>query len=270
MSAHPLDAGLAFETLGAGRFRGAISPAYWNIAGPYGGIVGAALLQGVLLDPALRGRPVAQTANLCAALTQDPFELGVRLVRDGRSTQHWLVELTQNGAIAATSSIVTGPSRATWTHRPAQPPAVPAPEALPVFSREGRTGWTERYEMRFERGAPANPAASADKPGAAETRVWLRDAPERALDYLSLAAMADAFILRLLQVRGALAPSATVTMTTYFTADEAALAAQSARPVLGAADSRVFAHGFHDQSGELWGDDGVLLAVSHQLVWFTE
>jgi hypothetical protein len=147
---------------------------------------------------------------------------------------------------------------------------MPAPEALPMFSREGRTGWTERYEMRFERGAPYNPDASADRPGSAASRLWLRDAPARPLDYLSLAAMADAFILRLLQVRGALAPSATVTMSTYFTADEAELAAQGAAPVLGAADSRIFAHGFHDQSGELWGAGGALLAVSHQLVWFKE
>lgn len=143
-------------------------------------------------------------------------------------------------------------------------------DALDVGLREGRTGWTARYEMRFERGAPFNAAASAEKPGSAETRVWMRDEPARQLDYLSLSSMADAFLFRLLQVRGALAPSATVTMTTYFMADEAALAAQGVEPVLGVADARVFAHGFHDQSAELWGKDGVLLAVSHQLAWFKE
>ena len=34
------------------------------------------------------------------------------------------------------------------------------------------------------------------------------------------------------------------------------------------ADARVFRHGFNDQSAEIWSDDGVLLAVSHQVVWF--
>lgn len=51
-------------------------------------------------------------------------------------------------------------------------------------------------------------------------------------------------------------------------ADEAALVRQGARPVLGVADARVFRHGFNDQSAEIWSDDGVLLAVSHQVVWF--
>lgn len=267
---HPFDEALLLEFEGEGRYSGAISQAYWNIAGPYGGIVAAVLLQAVLRHPAMRGRPVAQTANFCAAITPDPIALEARLVRDGRSTQHWLVELVQNSAIAATASIVTGPSRETWTHQPARPPVMPPPEQLPVFTREGRTGWTTRYEMRFERGPPTNDTASAENPGSAESRLWLRDEPPRALDYGALAAMADAFILRLLQVRGAFAPSATVTLTTYFMADEDALAAQAARPVLGRADARAFAHGFHDQTGELWSDTGALLAVSHQMVWFRE
>ena len=40
------------------------------------------------------------------------------------------------------------------------------------------------------------------------------------------------------------------------------------RPVLGVSDVRVFRHGFNDQSAELWSDDGELLAVSNQVVWF--
>ncbi len=267
---HPLNAALVLETKGEGIYGGAIAQSYWNIAGPFGGIIAAVLLRGVMDHPSRRGRPIAQTANLCAAITPDPFEMRVRLARDGRSTQHWLVELTQNGGVAATCSIVTGPTRETWAHQPASPPPMPAYDAMPVFSREGRTGWTTRYDMRFERGSPVNESASAEKPGSAETRLWIRDEPARPLDYDSLAAMADAFILRLLQVRGAFAPSATVTLTTYFLAGEADLAAVGDSPVIGTADTRAFAHGFHDQSGELWSADGKLLAVSHQLVWFKE
>ncbi len=267
---HPLDDVLALKSESEGVYSGAISPAYWNIAGPFGGIIAAVLLQGVMAHPARRGRPIAQTANLCAAMTQDPFEMRVRLMRDGRSTQHWQVELTQAGGVAATASIVTGPSRETWAHQPAAPPPMPAPESLPPFPTEGRKGWLTRYEMRFERGAPFGGEASAERPGSAETRLWLRDAPARALDHLALSAMADAFILRLLQVRGMVGPSATVTLTTYFMADEAELASVGDGYVLGVANSRVFKHGFHEQSGELWSASGALLAVSHQVVWFRE
>jgi hypothetical protein len=59
-----------------------------------------------------------------------------------------------------------------------------------------------------------------------------------------------------------------VSLTTYFMADEATLARQGARPVLGVSDVRAFRHGFNDQSAEIWSDDGQLLAVSHQVVWF--
>ena len=51
-------------------------------------------------------------------------------------------------------------------------------------------------------------------------------------------------------------------------ADEEALARQGDRPLLTASDARVFRHGFNDQSTELWSDDGQLLAMSHQVVWF--
>lgn len=269
-STHPFDDALVLEAKGEGLYAGVIAPAYWHIAGPFGGIIAAVLLKGVLDHPALRGRPVAQTANLCAAMTRDPFEMHVRLVRDGRSAQHWLVELNQNGAVAATCSIVTGPTRETWAHQPASAPPMPAPDGMTPFASARPDHWTARYDMRFERGSPANPDASAEKPGSAQTRLWLRDEPPRPLDYAALATMADAFILRLLQVRGAIAPSATVTLTTYFMASEGQLATLGAAPVIGVADTRVFAHGFHDQSAELWGADGKLLAVSHQLVWFRE
>ena len=96
----------------------------------------------------------------------------------------------------------------------------------------------------------------------------MRDEPPRPLDYVSLAAICDTFVVKILQVRGDIPPVATVSLSSYFMADEAALARQGARPVLGVADARVFRHGFNDQSAEIWSDDGVLLAVSHQVVWF--
>lgn len=268
LSPHPLDAAIALDPVGEGRFAGRTSEAYWNMAGPFGGVTAAVLLKAVVDHPAHRGRPLAQTVNFCAAIAPGDFEVAVRLVRDGRSTQHWQVELWQGEVTAATASVVTGPSRETWAHRPAAPPVLPPPESLPVLPTAGRMGWMGRYEMRFERGAPVPGQASAEAPGSALSRLWVRDEPPRPLDYVSLASIADSFVVRILQVRGDVPPVATVTLSTYFTADEAEMARQGARPLIGLADARVFKHGFNDQSAELWSDDGELLAVSHQLVWF--
>lgn len=269
--AHALDDALRLEPVGEGLFRGRTTPAYWNMAGPFGGITAALMLKAVLDHPARRGRPVALTVNFCGAVAEGEFEIEVRLMRDGRSTQHWNVEMRQEGrGVATTASVVTGAERQTWGHRAAVPPSLPAAESVPVFPTEGRMGWLKQYEMRFAAGAPEFGGAARDEPRSGLTQLWVRDAPERPLDYPALAALSDSFIIRLLLVRGDLPPVATATLTTYFLADEAALARQGARPLLGVADTRAFQHGFHDQSAELWADDGELLAVSHQMVWFKE
>ena len=265
---HPLDEAVRLEAAGPGAYRGTTSPAYWNMAGPFGGATAAIMMKAVLDHPERRGRPVAQTVNFCAAIAEGGFDVVVRLVRDGRSTQHWQVEMLPGGVVVTTASTVTGPDRETWSHAPGAPPQVPPADQTPVLDTSGRAGWRGRYEFRYERGAPIPGAASAETPASALSHNWVRDEPPRPLDYVSLAAICDTFVVKILQVRGDVPPVATVSLSTYFMADEAALARQGARPVLGVADARVFRHGFNDQSAEIWSDDGVLLAVSHQVVWF--
>lgn len=265
---HPLDQAVDLTALAPGRYEGHTSRAYWNMAGPFGGVTAAAMLKAVLDHPERRGRPVAQTVNFCAAIAEGAFEITVRLVRDGRSTQHWQVELAQGETIAATASLVTGPSRETWGHQPTKPPAMPPPAALEPMPTAGRNAWLSRYEFRFERGAPVFGGATTGDLGSALSQLWIRDEPPRPLDYVALAALADSFVIRLVQVRGDLPPVATVSLSTYFLADEVEMGRQGARSLIGVADARVFKHGFNDQSAELWSDDGVLLAVSHQVVWF--
>lgn len=267
--AHALDDALRLEMAGPGRFRGRTAPAYWNMAGPFGGITGALMLKAVLAHPECRGRPVALTVNFCGAVAEGEFEIGVTLMRDGKSTQHWNVEMRQEGrGVATTASAVTGAERETWGHRPAQPPQIPPAEAVPLYPTAGRMAWFDQYEMRFVTGELRPGTEPLAEPRSGLTQLWVRDRPARPLDYPSLAAISDSFIVRLLLVRGDFPPVATVSLSTYFLADHAGLARQGDRPLLGTADVRAFQHGFHDQSAELWSDGGELLAVSHQVVWF--
>jgi hypothetical protein len=104
----------------------------------------------------------------------------------------------------------------------------------------------------------------------ANTRLWVRDDPPRPLDFAGLAAICDNFFPRIFDRRRRPAPIGTVTLTAYFHADAAQLAAQGARHVLGTARALRYRDGYFDQSAEVWSDAGQLLASTHQMVYFKE
>lgn len=264
---HPFDAAVALEPIGPGRWRGHTHSAYANMVGPFGGITAAALLQAVLQDAARQGEPVALTVNYAGPLADGGFEIAAEAVRTNRSTQHWTLRLEQDGAVAATASAVLATRRETWSAVEAGFPAAPPAAALERASTAGRPPWTRAYDMRFVKGAPrlaASPPPDADS----LSLMWVRDEPPRALDFASLAAICDVFFPRVFVRRRQFVPIGTVSITTYFHADAALLAAQADRHVLGCARALNFRNGYFDQTAEVWSDGGDLLASTHQIVYF--
>ncbi len=272
MSHHPLDDALTLEPVGDGLYRTRTSDAYWNFAGPFGGYIAALLMKAVLSDGRLLGPPVAQTVNFCAPLAKGDLEIAVVLPRSGKATQHWSVELRQAGTVAATGSIVCANRRQTFQHTAAKMPDVPAAEAVERQSPPKHLPWLSAYDFRFLEGGPrfgSQPRDAGDL-GGSRTVLWLKDKPDRPLDYPALAALCDCFILRLVQMRGTLPPMSTVSMTSYFHATPDELTAQGTQPLLGIADAKRFNANFHDQEMELWGAGGRLLATGMQTVWYRE
>lgn len=265
---HPFDTATLLEPLPDGRFRGRTSPAYANMVGPFGGVTAACVLQAALRHPARQGDPVALTVNFAAALADGEFELVARPLRTNRSTQHWAIELTQGGEVAASGSAVFALRRETWSAPEAAPPAdITPPDALLRASTLGRPAWTRHYDMRFVRGAMPEVFDAAHQPDS-HTQVWMRDEPPRPLDFASLAALCDSFFPRIFVRRREITPIGTVSLTTYFHADAAMLAAQGERHLLGTARGLNFRNGYFDQSAEVWSDDRQLLASSHQIVYY--
>lgn len=272
MSQHPLDEALALEPTGDGHYRGRASDAYWNFAGPFGGYIAALQMKAVLGDARLLGPPVAQTVNFCAPLAKGDFEITVVLQRSGKATQHWSVELRQGDVVAATGSIVCANRRETFQHTVAAMPVVPAPESVESLPAPKHLPWLSAYDFKFVEGGPrfgSRPREAGDL-GKSRTVLWLRDRPGRPLDYLALSALCDCFILRLVQMRGTMPTMSTVSMTSYFHATPGELAVQGERYLLGIADASRFNANFHDQSMELWGASGTLLATGIQTVWYRE
>jgi acyl-CoA thioesterase len=267
---HPLDSVTALTALGDSRYRCRTNEFYANWTGPFGGFTAAALMRAVMEHPKRHGDPVALTVNFCSPIADGEFEISLKEMRTGRSTQHWSLELTQGGAVAATASVVCGSRRDVWSHCPTSPPDIPPPEQVPHYNNDRHKGWLRQYDMRFREGEVDFEAPAGSPLRSPRSVLWMRDAPARPLDFISLACMSDAFIIRSFVARGQFSPVGTVTMTTFFHGDEAALKAQGTDYVLGMADANIFAGGFADQKAELWGRDGRLLATSTQIVWYKE
>lgn len=272
MTAHPLDRAMALTSIAQGRFAGETSDRYWNFAGPFGGYIAALLMRAVMVDERRLGPPIAQTVNYCGALAKGAYEIAISLDRGGKATQHWSLRLTQGEAVMATATIVCANRRETFAHTVATPPDVAPPEAVPMMPVDGRLPWLSAYDFRFVEGGPefGGRPRSPDDLGNSRTILWMADKPARPLDFVSLSALADCFILRLVQMRRTMVPMSTVSMTTYFHATQAELDAQGATHLLGIADAKRFVANFHDQTMELWGENGRLLASGAQTVWYKE
>lgn len=268
MQPHPFDTAIRLTPRAEHTFSGATSPAYANMVGPFGGITAAVMLAAPCRDPRRIGEPLALTVNYAAPVADGGFVVEATPVRTTRTTQHWTMLLRQGDGVAATASAVFAVRRDTWAAHELPMPAVPAADEVPPTLRQAPLAWPERYEFRFVAGPW--PELSGTEAGESLTRVWVRDQPPRPLDALSLAAIADVFYPRIFRRRGRFTPIGTVSITTYFHAAAAELAAQGARPVLGCAQGRRYAQGFFEQNAEVWGDAGVLLASSHQIVYFKE
>ncbi|WP_423195115.1 MULTISPECIES: acyl-CoA thioesterase [unclassified Cupriavidus] len=266
---HPLDDALQLEPLGEHRFAGRTTPEYWNMIGPFGGVTAACLLQAVLQHPERLGDPIALTVNFAGPIAEGPFEIEARPARTNRSTQHWQLTLRQNGATTTTGSAVFAVRRDTWNAPEAVMPDAPAPETLPSMGGFAPVRWLSAYDMRAVRGAKPTAAPGAEHPDSV-TRFWIRDEPRRAPDYAAIAAWCDAFYPRIYLRRAGFVPAGTVSLTTYFHADADTLAVIGDGHVLGNAQAQVFTQGFFDQSAQIWRADGVLLASSHQIVYYKE
>jgi acyl-CoA thioesterase len=268
MSDHVFDTAIALQPLGEHAFAGHTSPAYANFIGPYGGITAAQCLNAVLRHPLRLGDPVAFTVNFAAAVADGAFEIRPRAARTNRSTQHWIIEMVQGEEVVATATALTAVRRPTWGDHEARMPQVQPPQEVARTPRRG-VAWLERYEMRFLAGTIPR---DWDGGGGTESlsRMWVRDDPPRPLDFASLAALCDVFFPRIWLRRARQTPLGTVSMTVYFHADAAELQTVGTGYLLAQARGQGFGSGYFDHTGQLWSEQGALLATTHQVMYYKE
>ncbi|MDQ2629105.1 MAG: thioesterase family protein [Actinomycetota bacterium] len=267
MSPHPFDRAVQLEAVDAATYRGATEPQWANMVGPFGGITAAVLLRAVESHPDRIGDPLALTINYTAPIADGEFDIALRAARTNRSNQHWILELRQGDEVKTTATAVFGLHRDTWADTEALPPKATAPEDLPRSDFIEFIVWAKRYDMRFTEGPVPQEGVHSDS---STTTLWVRDAEQRPLDFAALAAVSDIFYPRVFLRRGGFIPAGTISLTTYFHADQAQVEAVGGDFVLGSARANGFSRGYFDQSAHLWSRDGVLLTSSHQLVYFKD
>lgn len=267
------DQAIALDATESDTYTGRTHPAYANMVGPFGGVTAATVLNAVLQHPALLGEPVALTVNYAAALADGAFTVTARPVRTNRSTQHWVMEISQpdaNGvpATVLTATAVTAARRETWSTDDATMPTVPTPEVVGRPNMAALVEWVKRYDIRIAEGTI--PTVWDGGGDASRTTLWVREEPARALDFTSLTAMADVFFPRVWLRRATRVPAGTVSVTVYFHAGPVQLAGTGTGWLLGQAQAQGFHNGFFDQTAQLWNEAGVLLATTHQIVYYKE
>ena len=270
---HPFDTAIALVAAEPGNFTGCTSPAYENMVGPYGGITAAVLVQAVSLHPECLGEMTALTVNYASGVAPGPYRIMAAPARTNRSTQHWVISLVQVNKAGIEETVITATAltavrRDTWHANDMPIPAVPGPCALVRTRLNAPMQWLMRYDMRFVRGEI--PHAMDGSGTDSLSQLWVQDDPPRRLDAAGLAAMSDVFYPRIYLRRATRVPAGTVSMTIYFHASTAEMAENGLGYLFAQGQAQAFRHGFFDQTAQLWSESGILLATSHQLVYYKE
>ncbi len=257
-----LDDHLALTPAGANAWTIRAHPEREANTGMFGGWTAAVLMKAALAHDGAEGTPVAITANFIARI--DPgSDIIVRAagLGGGRSLKTWRAEmLNASGALSATATIVTANRRDSDRFLEGAMPPAKAPETIAGAHPPGRFG--ETVDIRPVAGFP--PFGQKNT----HSLAWVRDISAGALDWAGLVCLADLTPPRVFMISDGPRPSSTITLSIYFYATAAELAAVGTDFLLSEV-AGVRAEGSTcGLTMRLWSRQGALLATSEQLCWF--
>jgi len=271
---YELDVDTALEALGEGRYAGELA-VRWNVGiGMNGGYLAAFCLRAVLSESLLPD-PLTMTLHYLSRPTPGPAEVHVTAMRVGRGHVTYRFDLVQPLAgagedaeagteIRITGLVITGRPREAGSFDFApDPPRVPGPDASSAVRRASAPGESVSLWNRLE-----TRIARADdmfflrtEPGEARTGGWTRLADGRPSDALCVPLFLDCWppsvFSRTMRPDGAGAPTLELTVHWRNRVPAGWIYARF--------ESRLLAGGYVDEDGELWTEDGVLIAQSRQL-----
>lgn len=271
-----LDTDTALEAFGHGRYRGGLVERWNHGIGPNGGYLAAFCLRAVLEESSLSD-PLSMTLHYLSRPALGRADVIVTTMRTGRGHATYRFDLVQTPAAAGgddtsgaeirvTGLVMTGRRREAGPLDFAPvPPAVPAPEGSLAFRPLAAAGevvsiWN-RLEMRIARAEDV--FYLRNEAGEARTGGWTRLADGRPADPLCVPLFLDCwppavFSRTMRPERGAPTLELTVHWRNRVPAGW----------LYSRFESRQLAGGYVDESGELWSEDGTLVAQSRQLALY--
>jgi acyl-coenzyme A thioesterase PaaI-like protein len=256
-----LEGSLALHATSEGQWRLLADPGNEAGNGMFGGWTAAALMKAVLIDPRAKGEASAINVNYVSRIAPKS-ELTVRAqpLGGGRSVTNWRADIFREGGdeLLATANVVLTNKRESSAFTEFSRPEAPDPETLPMAHPPAAFG--QNVDMRAWR----LPFGNEDSHYAN----WIRERSGHPVDHVLLAYLSDAYPPRIMGRSPGPRGSSTLTLSAYFFATAAELAAIGDDFIMNeSVGTRAEASTIGSQL-RMWSRSGALLATSEQLCWF--
>lgn len=251
----------AVHPVGDGRYTATIDPGWWIERGPNGGYLAAIVLRAVLAEAADDARrPRSMTLHYLRPPTEGPCEVEVVVERAGRGLSTLSARLRQEGRDCVLALVALGVDRPGPALHDHAAPEVPSPEALPPRPDGQVVGPDIPFRHRFEL-RPAIGAVPFEGAADALTGGWIRTADDDPVDDVLLAAITDSWPPAVFAKLELPIGVPTIELTIHFRN------APSREPGWCLVRFRTLeaSEGYLEETGEVWSEDGRLLAESRQL-----
>jgi acyl-CoA thioesterase len=256
----------AFELapMGPNTWRGFADPRNEGGSGIFGGWTAAVLLKSVLDDGSHHGTPSAITVNYLKHVpARSTVVLRTRHLGDGgHSLNFWQAEMFLEGQTepAAIATIILANRRKTDAFTDVAMPLVPSHDTIEPIHLDVALG--QHFQIKPVIGNPP-----FDRPDT-KSITWVRETSGRALDYLQLTFLSDAYAPRIFYKSKGPRQTSTITLSVYFHAPEVEIASIGDAFILNEACGTRADSCTIGQQARLWSQSGALLATTEQLCWF--
>lgn len=248
-------------SLGARRYAAHVDPAWNGPVSPNGGVLAATMLRAAQAElGASAPPPRSVAAHFLEAPTAGPVELEVELLRTGRRVAASQVRMLQAQRLVAHATIISSAARPELVNLQRTPPSAPPPDPgarIPPAMMRGAPRVFGEVDVQLAEGGPPFTGGGEAAVGG---WMWIRgdDGP---LDAARLCALSDLFWPAIFGVLEGFAGVPTLQLTVHLrdTAGDAQW------PAFSRFRTRHVAEGHLEEQGEIFSQDGRLLAESVQL-----